>query len=81
MAGFGVTFGVIVCFDLEFWRPAAWLVAAGVRDVVVSMAWSNTPPLQSAVALQQAWSRRFGANLIAANSGQDPYLGECTVCV
>jgi predicted amidohydrolase len=64
---FGVEFGVFVCYDMTFSSPADQLAARGIRNFVFSTHWANEPPLQTAVASQQGWSRWFGANLIASN--------------
>ena len=41
---FGVTFGAIICFDIEFAQPAQALLAAGVRDFVYASWWQNSQP-------------------------------------
>eukprot|EP01079_Euglenida_sp_SAG-EU17-18_P003668 gene3668-4093_t len=66
---FGVTFGVFICFDLMFYYPAAELVAIGVRDFAFPTDWTNVPPIVTANQAQQAFSRLFGSNLLAANNG------------
>jgi hypothetical protein len=33
---FGVTFGMLICFDMQFYQPMASMVKRGVHDIVVS---------------------------------------------
>eukprot|EP01102_Stenamoeba_stenopodia_P018912 TRINITY_DN7015_c0_g1_i2.p1 TRINITY_DN7015_c0_g1~~TRINITY_DN7015_c0_g1_i2.p1 ORF type:complete len:533 (-),score=101.56 TRINITY_DN7015_c0_g1_i2:198-1796(-) len=68
---FGVQFGMFICYDIDFFQPVQSLLAQGIENFVFSSAWVNTPPLQTAVQLQQAWSRVYQSNLLAANSASD----------
>jgi pantetheine hydrolase len=69
VAPFGVEFGVFICYDIDFSTPAESLVAQGITNFVFSSAWFNIPPVLTAVQIQQAWSRYYSTNLVAANSG------------
>eukprot|EP00047_Mylnosiga_fluctuans_P019700 m.85145 g.85145 ORF g.85145 m.85145 type:complete len:484 (+) comp8230_c0_seq1:28-1479(+) len=64
---FGVEFGMLICYDMEFPEPVDTLKARGVRHFVASMSWMNDAPLFSAIMFQQGWSRAHGVALIAAN--------------
>ena len=65
---FGITFGVFTCFDMLFFDPAIELVEKrGIRDIVFPTAWMDGFPILASVEYQQAWSRRTGVNLLAAN--------------
>eukprot|EP00051_Salpingoeca_urceolata_P008298 m.104895 g.104895 ORF g.104895 m.104895 type:complete len:589 (+) comp15679_c0_seq1:76-1842(+) len=66
---FGVRFGLVVCFDIEFGSPFWQLWALGIRDFPLPTFWSNTPPTYTATMVQQAKSRVWGINLMAANVG------------
>lgn len=72
VSSFGVKFGLFICYDMDFQEPAAGLYALGVRDFLFPTFWDNEPPMQTAAATQQGWSRARGVNLIAANSGDSP---------
>jgi len=69
VSSFGVRFGLFICYDMDFSEPAADLYALGVRDFLFPTFWDNEPPFQTAAATQQGWSRAWGVNLVAANSG------------
>jgi len=69
VSSFGVKFGLFICYDMDFQEPASGLYALGVRDFLFPTFWDNEPPMQTAAATQQGWSRAWGVNLIAANSG------------
>ena len=62
---FGVTFGMFICYDIEFAGPAAELVALGIRDFVYNTEWLNSP-IVSAPQVQQGWSRLFNASIVAS---------------
>eukprot|EP00854_Cymbomonas_tetramitiformis_P006905 gene6905-8240_t len=66
---FGVIFGLFICFDIEFMSPSMQLIARGIRDFAYSTSWVNQPPILTAQMVQQAWSRKYSSNLIAANNG------------
>ncbi|UPR02886.1 carbon-nitrogen hydrolase [Chloropicon primus] len=69
---FGVTFGLFICFDIEFENPTQVLLDRGVSHFAYSSAWVNNPPFGFATEIQQGWSRATGAALLAANIGTDP---------
>ena len=64
---FGVTFGLLTCADLIYARPAAALLAAGVTDFVVPLAWSNAMAQMQVLPWAQAFSLAHGVNLVVAN--------------
>jgi hypothetical protein len=67
---FGVRFGMIICFDVMFAKPQVEMMKRyGVTDLIFSSWWVNTPPILTATQVQQAWSRSFGLNMLASNSG------------
>jgi predicted amidohydrolase len=67
---FGVRFGMMICFDIMFAKPQVEMLKRyGVTDVIFSSWWVNTPPVLTATQIQQAWSRSFGLNMLASNSG------------
>lgn len=73
---FGVRFGLMICFDLEFAQPFQALRALNVSNFPYSTFWVNTPPTYDATMVQQAKSRTHGINIIAANNGaSDLYSG------
>lgn len=69
---FGVRFGQIVCYDMQYMHPASDLIGQGITDILMSTSWFNMPPLVSAHMLQQGWSRLSGANFIVANNAESP---------
>lgn len=70
---FGVEFGVFTCYDIDFLEPTETLISQGITNFVFPSAWFNTPPVLTAVQIQQAWSRFYSSNFVAANSGY--YIG------
>jgi pantetheine hydrolase len=70
---FGVRFGMLICFDLMFDDQIRRLKQLGANNFVVSMWWSNAPPWITANQVQQAKSRYWDINLIAANTGSGWY--------
>ena len=64
---FGVTFGLLTCADLIYARPAAALLAAGVTDFVVPLAWSNAMAQMQILPWAQAFSLTHSVNLVVAN--------------
>ena len=66
-ASFGVTFGSFTCLDILFSDPALTLVERGVRNILFPTAWGSQLPYFVSVAIQQAWSRKTGTTLLAAN--------------
>lgn len=63
----GVTFGTFTCFDILFSSPSQTLVDLGVRNILFSTFWGSQFPTLISIAVQQAWSRTTGTNLVAAN--------------
>ena len=57
----GCAVGLMVCYDLDFRRPARELLGAGVDVFAMPFDWPSVPPLFSPTMLQQAWSRAHGA--------------------
>lgn len=69
--GFGIRFGVFTCFDMLFECPSVDLVKHfDVHDVVMPTAWMDGFPTLVSIQFQQAWSRAFCVNLLAANQNQ-----------
>eukprot|EP00403_Amphidinium_massartii_P036065 CAMPEP_0178440128 /NCGR_PEP_ID=MMETSP0689_2-20121128/36575_1 /TAXON_ID=160604 /ORGANISM="Amphidinium massartii, Strain CS-259" /LENGTH=494 /DNA_ID=CAMNT_0020062805 /DNA_START=68 /DNA_END=1548 /DNA_ORIENTATION=+ len=64
---FGVTFGLFTCADLIYEHPAHHLLAAGIRDFAVPVAWSNEMSQMQVLGYAQGWSLSNGANLLLAN--------------
>ena len=66
---FNVTFGMLICVDLEWETPIEQYIALGVRDFAFSAQWVNPPEDQQVPTrgIFQAWSRAYGVNLLAAN--------------
>eukprot|EP00658_Telonema_sp_P-2_P032484 TRINITY_DN24049_c0_g1_i1.p1 TRINITY_DN24049_c0_g1~~TRINITY_DN24049_c0_g1_i1.p1 ORF type:complete len:526 (-),score=86.12 TRINITY_DN24049_c0_g1_i1:256-1833(-) len=72
-AHFGVRFGLVVCYDIDFQFPTDKLIRHDkVFDFILSTSWGNIPPLNTALLTQQGWARRYGVNVIAANNGATP---------
>lgn len=65
--------GLLICFDLEFARPARSLVQeVGVDAILMSQYWVNTPPVSWSTLYQQAWSLMYpGVTMIAVNDGNN----------
>ncbi|XP_055307902.1 vanin-like protein 1, partial [Sitodiplosis mosellana] len=64
---FNVTFGVCVCFDLMFDKPANSLVDQGVKHFVYPTMWFSEIPYLTAAQYQQSWAYANNVNLLAAN--------------
>lgn len=64
---FGVTFTLQICFDIAYFNPGVSnIVTYGIRDVVMSTAWTDMLPFHIAPAVQNSWSRGLGVNLLVA---------------
>lgn len=85
-SSFGVTFGMLVCFDVWFRYPGFAMADGdlGIENFILSSWWENngTLPLVSAVNMQQAFAREAEANLLGCsvgvsffNSGSGVYNG------
>lgn len=79
---FGVTFGLITCFDIVFNEPAVKLVRElNVTDIVFPSDWYNELPFGISVPYQQMWAYSNNVNLLAAGlhhtegSGSGIYVG------
>jgi len=64
---FGETFGMFICADLIYQHPAQDLVQSGVKNYVMSLAWSNEMAQMQAMAYAQGWSIANRVNLVFAN--------------
>ncbi|XP_055305835.1 vanin-like protein 1 [Sitodiplosis mosellana] len=71
---FNVTFGVFICFDLLFDKPANSLVDQGVKNFIFPTMWFSKLPYSTAAQYQQSWAYANNVNLLAANANQ-PSLG------
>eukprot|EP00239_Pterosperma_sp_CCMP1384_P002363 CAMPEP_0197850074 /NCGR_PEP_ID=MMETSP1438-20131217/14148_1 /TAXON_ID=1461541 /ORGANISM="Pterosperma sp., Strain CCMP1384" /LENGTH=470 /DNA_ID=CAMNT_0043463035 /DNA_START=44 /DNA_END=1456 /DNA_ORIENTATION=- len=76
---FGVRFGMHVCFDIMFRTPGAALAMdpnLNITDFVFSTHWETPgPPMLTATATQQGWSKAVGVNLIASDAGEGWHTG------
>ncbi|XP_068218990.1 pantetheinase-like [Palaemon carinicauda] len=64
---FGVTFTLLVCFDIAFYRPAVYNhVTYGIQDAIMSTAWFDVLPFFLASNVQNSLSRGLGLNLLVA---------------
>ncbi|KAK7076753.1 hypothetical protein SK128_000972, partial [Halocaridina rubra] len=64
---FGVTFTLQVCFDIAYFNPGVSnIVNYGIKDVIMSTAWVDMLPYHTAPAVQNAWSRGNGVNLLVS---------------
>ncbi|KAG8444573.1 hypothetical protein GDO86_009657, partial [Hymenochirus boettgeri] len=62
-------FGIFICFDIIFLKPAASLVVDHkVDSILYPTAWMNGLPHQTAIALHSAWAMGMGVNLLSANT-------------
>lgn len=69
-SSFGVTFGMLVCFDAEFRSPINQLLQMGASHIIMTTDWVNSPPFFTATMFQQGLSRAYGIVLIVANNGK-----------
>jgi len=63
---FGVRFGMLICFDIFFGFPSKQYASEGVTDIVFSTDWINLQPFQTAIEMQQGYSRFYSANFLAS---------------
>lgn len=70
---FGVTFGILICFDIMFPYPQLYYEQANITNLVYSTWWVNTPPYFSANQVQLAWSTVTKSNLLASGIGMNMY--------
>jgi len=66
---FGVTFGMLICFDQLWAEPQRTLFSHGVQNFALSLYWQNFPPFMTATQVQRANSYLRGINLLASNIG------------
>ncbi|KAF2878621.1 hypothetical protein ILUMI_27543 [Ignelater luminosus] len=80
---FGVTFGMFICADLIFKKPAIDILAnSTITDIVFSTAWFSQLPFYGALSIQHGYAKSNRVNLIAAgindpskkNGGSGIYL-------
>ncbi|GAM19788.1 hypothetical protein SAMD00019534_029630, partial [Acytostelium subglobosum LB1] len=67
---FGVTFGMMICFDIMYEQPQTMLLEKGIKHLSYASAWDNGNYLY-ARQMQQSWSYLNSANLLAANIGEN----------
>ncbi|XP_064105831.1 pantetheinase-like [Macrobrachium nipponense] len=75
---FGVTFTLLICFDILYETPAVInIYNHGVRDVILSTAWFDELPSLTAPQIWKGFSQGNNVNLIAANIYYPPggFLG------
>ncbi|GAM26872.1 hypothetical protein SAMD00019534_100470, partial [Acytostelium subglobosum LB1] len=65
---FGVTFGIMICSDINYKQPLDMILAMGVRNVILSSAWYNFSFL-SAIEMAQAWSYLRKSTLLLSGIG------------
>lgn len=65
---FGVTFGVFICFDIDFKEPAVTLAREkNIEHFVFSNAWISELPFLTAVQTQWSWA--YGLDVVLLASG------------
>ncbi|XP_066982360.1 pantetheinase-like [Macrobrachium rosenbergii] len=75
---FGVTFTLLICFDILYESPAVSnIYNLGVRDALLSTAWIDGLPSLSAPQVWKGFSQGNNVNLVAANIYAPPggFLG------
>eukprot|EP01112_Ceratiomyxa_fruticulosa_P008479 TRINITY_DN2198_c0_g1_i2.p1 TRINITY_DN2198_c0_g1~~TRINITY_DN2198_c0_g1_i2.p1 ORF type:complete len:551 (-),score=116.62 TRINITY_DN2198_c0_g1_i2:51-1520(-) len=70
---FGVTFGILICFDIMFPQPQSSLLDQGITDFVFTTWWVNVPPIITATQVQQGFSSTTSSNLLASGAGTSWY--------
>ncbi|CAJ1066330.1 hypothetical protein EPR50_G00150070 [Xyrichtys novacula] len=68
---FAGKFGLLICFDVLFYKPTIALVEKDVRQLIFPTAWFNTLPLLDSVQYHQSLSRSTNITLLAANLPHD----------
>ncbi|KAJ6254760.1 biotinidase-related [Anaeramoeba flamelloides] len=66
---FGVTFGMIVCFDIMFPNPIVDYVHLGINNFIFSTFWNNVLPTITSSQMELAVSKVARGNLLASNHG------------
>ena len=64
---FGVTFGILTCYDILFDNPSGCLLGSNIKNFVFPTAWGNKYPFYMSTVVQQGWSYRNKVNLLASN--------------
>jgi len=81
---FGVTFGVVICFDIMFREPASLLAnTQNISHFIFSTAWFSEVPFLTGVQTQAAWAWTHNSVLLASglnsphygNTGSGIYVG------
>lgn len=73
-SSFGVTFGLLICFDIMRPQPQLAIMAdLAITDVLLSSWWVNVNPQIISTGQQQAWSRISRRNLLVAGIGRGFY--------
>ncbi|RZC27673.1 CN hydrolase domain containing protein, partial [Asbolus verrucosus] len=68
---FGVTFGVMTCFDILYHNPSRTLLDnSDVEDIVYPVAWFSTMPFYTALTVQHGYFASNKVTLLAANYGE-----------
>lgn len=65
---FGVTFGMLTCFDILFYEPVMHLIKKGIRNFVFPAMWTSELPFLSAVQTYESWAIGNNVNLLAAGT-------------
>ncbi|XP_066982362.1 pantetheinase-like [Macrobrachium rosenbergii] len=72
---FGVTFTLLICFDILYETPAVSnIYNLGIRDVLLSTAWFDELPSLTAPQIWKGFSQGNNVNLVASNI-YDPPVG------
>ncbi|XP_059206691.1 biotinidase-like isoform X1 [Centropristis striata] len=69
---FAGKFGLIICFDILFYKPTVNLVEKGLRQLIYPTAWPNKFPFFFGHQIQRAFSFANNITLLAANIRHDP---------
>ncbi|KAF5280345.1 hypothetical protein FQR65_LT03154 [Abscondita terminalis] len=64
---FGVTFGMFICSDILFKKPALDVVSnLSVTDIIFSTAWATELPLIDSLSLVQGYAKSMGVNVLVS---------------
>ncbi|KAF2904027.1 hypothetical protein ILUMI_02124, partial [Ignelater luminosus] len=70
---FGVTFGILTCFDILFKYPALDILSLpNVTDIIFPTAWYSETPFLQALSVQHGYVKTNGINFLAAGL-QEPW--------
>ncbi|KAJ8944936.1 hypothetical protein NQ318_013084 [Aromia moschata] len=65
---FGITFGLLTCFDILYYNPSRKiLVDSFATDVIYPAAWTSTLPFYHSLTIHSGYSLGNGVNLLASN--------------